>query len=311
MANEKILNTRIRLKYDAYSTWYEKNPELLPGEIAIAYLANSNTTTEPDNGTHAVMFKVGPGKFNSLPWASALAADVHGWAKKSEAEFKTYIAEYVKTVDLSNYYTKAETDALLKAITDSITTLAGRVSALEEKYDSTKKISEIIAELEAEIEAVDTGVMGITGKEAISVTGENDAKEVSLVIDPTAGNVTLSQSNTGLKANIDLSNYATKGEIRTDEQIKTVAAAEINRLIGAADDEGGKTIENIGNLVDYVEENAGDIAQLVTDVGTANTNASNAVTTANEAKETAEAADGKADQAITTANEAKEIAETA
>ena len=25
MANEKILNTRIRLKYDAYSTWYEKN----------------------------------------------------------------------------------------------------------------------------------------------------------------------------------------------------------------------------------------------------------------------------------------------
>ena len=45
---------------------------------------------------------------------------------------------------------------------------------------------------------------------------------------------------------------------------RTIAAEEINRLIEAADDEGGETLKNIGNLVDYVEKNAGEIAALIT-----------------------------------------------
>ena len=35
---EQILNTRIQLKYDSYKNWVEKNPTLLSGEVAIAYL---------------------------------------------------------------------------------------------------------------------------------------------------------------------------------------------------------------------------------------------------------------------------------
>ena len=38
--NQKIINTRIQLKYDKLSVWQEKNPTLLAGEIAIAYLSN-------------------------------------------------------------------------------------------------------------------------------------------------------------------------------------------------------------------------------------------------------------------------------
>ena len=64
MAVEKILNTRIQLKYDSYSNWSTINPTLKAGEVAIAYLAASQTTATPDNGTHPVMFKVGPGNFN-------------------------------------------------------------------------------------------------------------------------------------------------------------------------------------------------------------------------------------------------------
>ena len=82
MAN--TINTRIQLKYDSYANWKDKNPTLLAGEIAIAKLVNENVTLTADEKTGApVLFKVGPGQFNTLPWASALAADVYAWAKEA------------------------------------------------------------------------------------------------------------------------------------------------------------------------------------------------------------------------------------
>lgn len=90
MAEMKYLNTRIQLKYDTLAQWQEKNPTLLTGELAIVSLGNSHTTTTPDNGTHPILFKVGPGAFNSLPFASALAADVYGWAKKETPDWNDF-----------------------------------------------------------------------------------------------------------------------------------------------------------------------------------------------------------------------------
>ncbi len=56
-----------------------------------------------------------------------------------------------------------------------------------------------------------------------------------------------------------------KGEDgRANKSIRAIAADEINTLIKAADPEGGKTIENINNLIAYVDENAGEIAELIT-----------------------------------------------
>lgn len=113
-AIEKMLNTRIQLKYDSYTNWNTKNPTLKPGEVAIAYLApaaDANKPT-PDNGTYPVLFKVGPGAFNSLPWASALAADVHSWAKKTEDEFTTWVKGLIKVTDI-DAYSKGEVDGLL------------------------------------------------------------------------------------------------------------------------------------------------------------------------------------------------------
>lgn len=277
MANEKILNTRIQLKYDTLANWNASTFNLKKGEIALVEVPTvEGSTLQP------IMFKVGVGdkKFSDLDWASAKAADVYGWAKKPQAEFETYVKGLVNTGLLGDYYTKTEIDALLKAITDAASALAGRVEALEGNYDVDKKLSVVISELEGKINAVDTGVMNVTGANAISVTGD-DEKAVSLVIDADAGNVVLTQSASGLKANVDLSNHALKSEIRTDEQIKDIAVTEIGRLIDVAGDD--ETLKNIGALVDYVENNAADIAELVTNVNTANTNASNAVTTANAA----------------------------
>lgn len=77
---DQILKTRIKLKYDTLANWGSKNPVLLAGEIAIATIPNANPANKE---LPPVMFKVGDGtsKFSQLEWASALAADVYGWAK--------------------------------------------------------------------------------------------------------------------------------------------------------------------------------------------------------------------------------------
>lgn len=158
---EKILNTRIQLKYDSFSNWSEKNPLLKSGELAIAYLANSHTTATPDNGTHPIMFKVGPGNFNDLPWASALAADVYGWAKLSENDFVNgFLA--MKTTDGTSIQAKLDTVfatpaevatavANLKTELTGETGLAGviaRVAAIEADYLKAEHIANMATDAE-------------------------------------------------------------------------------------------------------------------------------------------------------------------
>lgn len=90
---EKILNTRIQLKYDTWDNWQKTdvankggNLVLKAGEVAVTVIASgkSDFTTPP-----TVMFKVGDGtsKFSALPWASGLAADVYAWAKKAAPDY--------------------------------------------------------------------------------------------------------------------------------------------------------------------------------------------------------------------------------
>ena len=114
---EKVLNTRIQLKYDSYENWMkDSSVELKAGEVAIAYLGTTVDTTAvtPDNGTHPVMMKVGPGKFSALPWLSALSADVHSWAKKSQEDFITWVKTLI-TVDNLDTYSTTEINNLLTA----------------------------------------------------------------------------------------------------------------------------------------------------------------------------------------------------
>ena len=87
---DKVLQTRIALKYDTLENWQNVTVEgkggnlvLKAGEmglVAIPTGSNLEQTTPP-----AIMFKVGDGTtaFKDLPWGSALAADVYSWAKAS------------------------------------------------------------------------------------------------------------------------------------------------------------------------------------------------------------------------------------
>ena len=81
MAQDKILQTRISLKYDTYANWHSKNPTLLEGEVAVVVVPDPVGTIK---NVPTILFKVGDGakKFDELPWVSGPAGDVYAWAKE-------------------------------------------------------------------------------------------------------------------------------------------------------------------------------------------------------------------------------------
>jgi len=102
---DKILRTKIALLYKTYAEWdaIKDTYKPLKGEVCFCEVPASTgaVVNEP-----AVLLKVGNGTdfFGNLPWSSAKAADVYGWAKKENLEFadlseefKTNIKEYIET----------------------------------------------------------------------------------------------------------------------------------------------------------------------------------------------------------------------
>lgn len=80
---EKIINTRVQLKYDTLTNWLASSVILKAGEVAIATIATANS----DSGLTppAIGIKVGDGKntFANLNWIQAVAGDVPTWAKEA------------------------------------------------------------------------------------------------------------------------------------------------------------------------------------------------------------------------------------
>lgn len=167
MAEMKYLNSRLQLKYDSYENWSkaENQKDLLPGEIAIAYLGPTHTTTTPDNGTHPVLFKVGPGKFNTLPWASALAADVYEWAKCEHVELDGEVIKFYNGTDKTN--PKHSIDLSKFALNSEIGDLTNLSTT--NKTDLVTAINEV----RQAVEVGGTGSVVTVAKEATPTTGSS------------------------------------------------------------------------------------------------------------------------------------------
>lgn len=120
---DKILNTRILLKYDTYENWTTNNPVLKAGEIAIATVPSNQDGVQ---NAPSVLMKVGDGTtdYKNLKFVSGLAADVYGWAKAEKKPtyeaseitgISTYIADYVQeemgiSVDTDTQYQIVKVD---------------------------------------------------------------------------------------------------------------------------------------------------------------------------------------------------------
>lgn len=194
MATEnKRLNTRLMLKYDSYENWSTLNPNLLKGEVAIAVIdVADNTQTHSGQVVPQLLMKVGngldgdAGKYNSLPFVSGLAADVHSWAKaaakpsyaiteisgakeyqvvKGDDEYSWKLQ--ARKAGSSDTWTDVSTIDLAKiserigAVEGRVTTAEGKITTLEGTVgDSTKGLVKDVADLKA--------LMGEEGEGSVS-----------------------------------------------------------------------------------------------------------------------------------------------
>ena len=180
----KRLNTRILLKYDTYENWSTNNPNLLKGEMAIAVIdVSDNTQTHSGQTVPQLLVKVGnglegdAGKYNSLPFVSGLAADVHSWAKAASKPSYTINdisgAKEYQTVQGTDEYTwilqarkagssdawenvstidLAKISARIKAVEDRMTTAESDIDKLEGTVgDNSRGLVKDVADLKAAV----------------------------------------------------------------------------------------------------------------------------------------------------------------
>ena len=169
---EKVVNTRIQLKYDTYENWTTNNLVLKAGEMAITVVPVETGAVQQEP---CVLMKVGDGTsaYNDLQFVSGRAADIYSWAKAASKPSYTaseieglddYISGQIEDTDTQYQLVMDESnDHLLKlqsrpktggTWTDVVsvtlpddsyndTALTGRVSALETLVGDTAVATQI------------------------------------------------------------------------------------------------------------------------------------------------------------------------
>lgn len=177
---DKILNTRLRLKYDTLANWSTANPVLLEGEVGIVSVPLASETTVGQVVKPAILFKVGDGitDFNTLPFASGMAADVHAWAKEAIGR-----AEDIKVFDENNAF-------IGKTVTEALAQLNTEIGALTGGGESGS-ISQMINDA---INALDVTDSAEEGKYISAITQEDGKIKVVRASLPDYSNVYASKS---------------------------------------------------------------------------------------------------------------------
>ena len=218
MANE--IFTRIQLKYDSWANWSTVKDTFKPlkGEVCVV---------NPGENSTSCLLKVGDGEkfFGALPWVEAPAADVYAWAKAKDVRLNGQKLEFhndgtvVKEVDLSTFATEAEVAEILKGY-KKVQTVVADPTANGKSLTFIDTISQdtqgVITATKKSVNLDDYakktdlptefGVMSVDKKDGTAIEVDNvDVKnpKVGFKIDTTAGDVTLTQSNNGLKATLN------------------------------------------------------------------------------------------------------------
>ena len=259
---EKVLNTRIQLKYDTLENWNTNNPVLKAGEVGIATVPDP---VDPIRNAPAVVFKVGDGTtaWNDLKFGSALAADVYSWAKA--ATKPTYTAGEVGAA------TAADITAAIQALDSNAAVAAGNFITGFDIVDG--KVTNVQYGAPAEVSIPEytlssdsEGNVTITGGETNSTVAINGFSEVAglarsavqTVADGTANGTILvdgeavSVGGLGSAAYTNANAYATAAQgTKADTAVQpgdlgTAAEANVEDFATAA--QGGKADTAVQNV---------------------------------------------------------------
>lgn len=132
---EKILNTRIMLKYDSYENWVANDPVLKQGEAAITVVTVKQDGTA--NYVPSCLIKVGDGthKYSELDFVYAKAADVVA-AAKSESALTAFVNNVIAGAGIA-------TDEAMTALAERVTTAEGNITSLKGLVGDTAVATQI------------------------------------------------------------------------------------------------------------------------------------------------------------------------
>ena len=255
---DKIIKTKIKLRQETFSYWtdttatepVEKKAGAgekgyyvpLFGEVCFCEVTAANQETQTTPPT--VLFKVGNGKdyFKDLNWASALAADVYDWAKKSPEEFAAWVAKTPKAVTLTvnseeKTYTIEEAIKLVRSEiaaggTSAALTIADQSAENKIKYVAQQGGVDIVEAIE-----IDAG----TG---INITTADGIPVIKHQTKPTTGNAATATAETGEKGT-----FVTEVTIDELGHVAGVKTAEIDIPDSPSITIADKTDTDTDNLV--------------------------------------------------------------
>lgn len=163
MAIEKMLNTRVQLKYDSYANWTSTtlgdgkgaNFVLKAGEIGICYLPTDYSDNQVvGSQPPQILFKVGNGsaKFSELPWTSAKAADVYDWAKQANLPItKEGSGNVVAGIAWDEATKGIKFTTASVATSEGMAQLTNRVQTIEDTYATDNELSAAVEAINAAI----------------------------------------------------------------------------------------------------------------------------------------------------------------
>ena len=245
MANFKEIKTKIALKQNTYEYWTTgEGKEYIPlyGEVCLCEIFPEGYPYDSEGGetgkaltAPTVLFKVGTAKknadgswvtgtdkkFSELNWASALAADVYDWAKKSLEEFTAWVAKTPKTVTLkvNNVDTQYTIEEAIKLVRSEIAAGGESVAITIADESTTDKIKYIAKQGGTDIvEAIE-----INAGTGINIAIVDNVPTIKHQVAPTTGSTATATAETGEK-----STFVTEVTIDGLGHVAGVKTAEID-----------------------------------------------------------------------------------
>lgn len=236
MATEKILNTKVLLRYDTLANWQKTDitnggANYVPkkGEACV-YEIPTGASVDGVKNPPAIMIKVGDGtsKVSALPWIAATAADVYAWAKKSGITVEEGTGDYVTGITWSNdkiVVTKASFDTAMSATS----TNAVQNKVVKAAIDAAEKAAKDYSDSNEKTSSVSN-----TADKVIKVTPKTTGNNTDYALDfqyDNSGNVKFEETTNGLKATVSISDVKVDKAVYADEASKATNDGAGNNIV--------------------------------------------------------------------------------